>query len=152
MVPPLPSDDHSGASCPQNPTPQYWDGFKVLPPTICVGVSAAGPSNSPQQQPPPGPWKCVAASIVNQCRFTRRRYSHVFSDCHGPHGVLNCPHRQSSSPGRGPSARNWCPSRNRPQPSHPNLPSLGRSRRRPATRTSRTPGLTRPHVCSVDCR
>ena len=145
MVPPLPSDDHSGASCPQNPTPQYWDGFKVLPPhNMRWRLSCR-----PQQQPPPGPWKCVAASIVNRCRFTRRRYSHVFSDCHGPH---NFPHRQSSSTGRGPSARNWCPSRNRQQQSHPNLPSLGRSRRRPATRTSRTPGLTRPHVCSVDCR
>ena len=46
-------------AAPTTQTPQYWDGFKVLPPLNMRRRLSC----RPQQQPPPAPWKCVAASM-----------------------------------------------------------------------------------------
>ena len=119
------SDDHSGAGCPHNPNPPILGRFQ----------GSAPAQNVPASQPPASATAPTRSLEVrrnfnaNRCRFTRCRLSHVCSDCGGSHGVLNCPHRQSSSTGRGPSACNRLPSRNQQQQQlHPSLPPQNSTR------------------------
>ena len=98
------SDDHSGTSCPHNPNPPILGWFQ--------GSAPSQYAPAPQL---PAPATAPASSLevcrsfnANRYRFTQCRFPHVCSDCGGPHSALNCPHRQSSSTGRGPSARNRC--------------------------------------------
>ena len=137
-------------AAPTTQTPQYWDGFKVLPPLNMRRRLSC----RPQQQPPPAPWKCVAASM----RIGTVSLSVVSPTFARTVGVLTAPlTAPTASPRRlgvgHPHVTGFDKTDNssRTPTSHPRM-LQGRSRCRPATRTSRTPRLAGPHVGSVDRR
>ena len=111
------ADDHVGVSCPHNPNPPILGWFQGSAP-----IQIAPASQLQSTPPKPGAPQEVCRSFnVNRCQSSRCRYSHVCSDCGGAHAALNCPHKQSTSTGRGPSPRSRFPPRARQQHPHPYL-------------------------------
>ena len=105
----IPNSDPQGSlhsSGPYNPAP-----------------TQVAPASQLQSTPskPGAPQEVCRSFNVNRCRFSRCRYSHVCAECGGAHAALNCPHKQSTSTGRGPTPRSRFPPRARQQHPHPYL-------------------------------
>ena len=115
------ADDHSGVTCPHNPNPPIVGWFQGSAPTQVTPATQLQPSTVTPSKVPATQEVCRGFN-ANRCRFSRCRYLHVCTDCGGAHAALNCPHRQSTSTGRGPASRNRFPARPRQQQPHPYLP------------------------------
>ena len=106
------SEDHGSTGCPQHPNPMILGWFQppaALPqPSALTSVAPSLPSTSAR---PPGTEVCRNFN-AGLCNFGRCRYSHVCSDCAGPHNALSCPRRTAAL---GPP-RNRPPQRARGNP------------------------------------
>ena len=106
------SEDHGSTGCPQHPNPMILGWFQpqaALPqPSALTSVAPSLPSTSAR---PPGTEVCRNFN-AGRCNFGRCRYSHVCSDCAGPHNALSCPRRTAAL---GPP-RNRPPQRARGNP------------------------------------
>ena len=117
------SEDHVAASCPHNPNPPIMGWFQGTP-QLQLGLAASQLQPSLASLPKPTNQQEVCRNFnANRCRFIRCRYSHICSECLGPHAAFHCPQRQAALTNRGVPGWSRVPSQPRPGRTHPYLPS-----------------------------
>lgn len=102
------AEDHQGMACPHNPNPPILGWLQSPSALQWIQPQAQPQPTAPARATTQAPCQVCCYYNVNRCRFTRCRYSHVCTDCGGPHPALGCPTRQSPDHRPPPQGHQHC--------------------------------------------